>query len=284
MKKILFALPVVLLMAAGCNSKTPTSEPTTKQTQPAQQTQATPTQQQVTQSPTITPPATPTPKPTTTPAPTDSDKTKLSLPLSRDNKRLQDVRNLSASLELYNNDNNAYPKQLSNIVPLYMDKIPQAPTPSDGKCNAQQNSYNYSSISDTEYNLTFCLGSPTEGYPVGVMKLTKKGIEPITADDSWFTVTTKPTISFITPTSTLAGLTVRITITGTGFYTFAHQVAYASRPTTLVPAFDDLTPLDSRLISDTEIDAIYQVSATAPDTTYNISVGGSNRVPFTITR
>lgn len=54
MKKILFALPVILLVAAGCNS----SQPETQQTQPAQ------TQQETTQKPTPTPTAT-NPTPTT---------------------------------------------------------------------------------------------------------------------------------------------------------------------------------------------------------------------------
>jgi hypothetical protein len=52
MKKLLFALPVIFLVAAGCNS----SQPTTEQVQPTQQTQTTPTpQQQVAQNPTPTP-------------------------------------------------------------------------------------------------------------------------------------------------------------------------------------------------------------------------------------
>ena len=56
MKKILFSLPVILLVAAGCNSTTPTPQPTTQQTQPTQQTQTIPTQQQqVAQNPTPTP-------------------------------------------------------------------------------------------------------------------------------------------------------------------------------------------------------------------------------------
>ncbi len=56
MKKILLALPVILLVATGCNS----SQPTTEQTPPAQQTQTTQTQQQVSQNPTPTPIADPT--------------------------------------------------------------------------------------------------------------------------------------------------------------------------------------------------------------------------------
>lgn len=64
MKKILFAIPVILLVAAGCNS----TQPTVEQAQP------TPTpQQQVSQTPTPTPTPvqpTPTPTPTSTPTPT----------------------------------------------------------------------------------------------------------------------------------------------------------------------------------------------------------------------
>src|SRR5579859_6203348 len=39
MKKLLFALPVILLVAAGCNSSSTTSQSTSDQIQPAQQTQ-----------------------------------------------------------------------------------------------------------------------------------------------------------------------------------------------------------------------------------------------------
>jgi hypothetical protein len=64
MKKILFVLPVTLLVAAGCNS----SQPTVLQTQPVQQIQTTPTQQQqVAQSP--------EPTPVPSPTPTGTDKT-----------------------------------------------------------------------------------------------------------------------------------------------------------------------------------------------------------------
>lgn len=73
MKKLLFALPVILLVAAGCNS----SQPTTEQTQPTQQPQ---TQQQaaVNPSPAPTQPTQPatTPTPATTPAPTITSNTK----------------------------------------------------------------------------------------------------------------------------------------------------------------------------------------------------------------
>jgi hypothetical protein len=66
MKKLLLALPVILLVAAGCNSSS-TSQPTS-QTQPTLQTQTAPTQQQVAQAPTPSPTQTtqPIPTPTTT--------------------------------------------------------------------------------------------------------------------------------------------------------------------------------------------------------------------------
>lgn len=58
MKKIIFAFPVVALLAAGCNSSS--SQPTTQQNQPVQQTQTAPSQQ-VAQSSTPTPVTTPSP-------------------------------------------------------------------------------------------------------------------------------------------------------------------------------------------------------------------------------
>ena len=76
---------------------------------------------------------------------------------------------------------------------------------------------------------------------------------------------------------------MHLIIIGSGFYFFAHQPAYVSRGDTLVPAWSDLMPVDSRVISDSKIDALYQISPYAQNATYNISVGGSNSIPFTIT-
>lgn len=61
MKKLLFAFPIVALLAAGCNS----SQQTTEQNPPAQQTQTEQTQQQTAQNP--------APSPTPTPTPSQSD-------------------------------------------------------------------------------------------------------------------------------------------------------------------------------------------------------------------
>lgn len=96
---------------------------------------------------------------------------------SRDAKRLADVRQMASALELYFNDMNSYPPSLPILTPSYIGTIPTEPTPPDGTCTPEQNSYNYKFISGDNYILTFCLGTQTSGYSAGINNLTQAGIE-----------------------------------------------------------------------------------------------------------
>ncbi len=88
---------------------------------------------------------------------------------SRDASRLATVRMISSALELYYNDAEVYPESLPQLVQeQYLQAIPIAPTPADGTCTAKENSYQYTPASDKQdYELTFCLGGLTSGYPAG---------------------------------------------------------------------------------------------------------------------
>jgi len=77
---------------------------------------------------------------------------------SRDAKRVADVRQIQTALELYFNDNLAYP---SSIVPdgsigdgtnTYMQMVPRPPQP---PTNIGQ--YTYTQVSDTSYTLQYVL-------------------------------------------------------------------------------------------------------------------------------
>ncbi len=100
---------------------------------------------------------------------------------SRDAKRLSDVRQLASALELYFNDNNKYPSQLSDLLAAgqynYIGALPTPPTELDGSCTVEQNKYAYTLTSPTEYRLTFCLGAKTGGYSAGVRVLSPSGIQ-----------------------------------------------------------------------------------------------------------
>ncbi len=105
---------------------------------------------------------------------------------SRDAKRLADVRQMMTALELYFNDQNAYPAGSSLVLDgeglsstngwsatlggtTYMQATSAAPTPVDGTCSAAQNSYTYTvNGTSSNYKLAFCVGAATGGLPGSV--------------------------------------------------------------------------------------------------------------------
>ena len=95
---------------------------------------------------------------------------------SADAKRLADIRQLASALELYFNDYNSYPENLSKMAPMYIGVIPTAPTPPGGACAEQDNNYTYKYLNPNNYQLTFCLGSSIGGYAAGKHTLTQAGI------------------------------------------------------------------------------------------------------------
>lgn len=101
--------------------------------------------------------------------------------MSRDAKRLSDVRQLASALELYFNDNNKYPNQLSDLTAAgqytYLGIVPTPPTELDGTCTAEQNKYTYTLTAPLDYRLLFCLGAQTGGYSAGVRTLSPAGIQ-----------------------------------------------------------------------------------------------------------
>lgn len=94
----------------------------------------------------------------------------------RDNIRLSAIRQLASALELYFNDYNSYPIVIGSLAPIYTSTVPTAPTPADGTCTTNQNTYVYTSQSATSYSLSFCLGATTQGYSAGYHTLTQQGI------------------------------------------------------------------------------------------------------------
>ncbi len=110
---------------------------------------------------------------------------------SRDAKRLSDIRQLAAVMELYFDDFDGYPASINGIpqgvTPNYIGLMPEAPTPIDGTCTSYYNSYWYTAEGKAtvkngktvypSYSLTFCLGEKTGGYSAGIAKFTPTGLE-----------------------------------------------------------------------------------------------------------
>ncbi len=96
---------------------------------------------------------------------------------SRDYKRLADVRQMASALELYFNDKSQYPENLQQLSPTYIGLVPTAPTPPDGGCTADNNTYTYTRSQTSEYAMTFCLGSEVGGYQAGLHTLSPQGIK-----------------------------------------------------------------------------------------------------------
>ncbi len=98
---------------------------------------------------------------------------------SRDAKRIADIAQFSAALNLYYNDHNSYPTNLEQLKPKYFSIIPVAPTPPDGPCTEAMNTYSYKILNQTNYQIKFCLGLETGSYGAGERILTKNGIDQI---------------------------------------------------------------------------------------------------------
>ena len=87
---------------------------------------------------------------------------------SRDTKRLSDIKQFQSVLEIYRNDNNAYPRFATSGLPLvgpdgqtYMKQVPTAPGHPDGSCTTD--SYIYDGSNNTvSYSLAYCLGGATQ--------------------------------------------------------------------------------------------------------------------------
>ncbi len=95
---------------------------------------------------------------------------------SRDAKRLADVRQMATALELYYNDYDRYPNQLSALTPSYVGALPTSPTPADGTCTDSSNTYAYVS-NGSDYELDFCLGANTGGLAAGRHYFDPQGID-----------------------------------------------------------------------------------------------------------
>ena len=96
---------------------------------------------------------------------------------SRDARRLADVRQIMTSLELYFNDNNAYPTTAQGLAIVqtsgYLGAVP-APLPG-GTCTAT--TYPYASTVTTSYTVTFCLEGTSGGFAAGTHTASQAGLQ-----------------------------------------------------------------------------------------------------------
>lgn len=113
--------------------------------------------------------------------------------LSRDAKRMADIRMLASALELYYNDHGGYPEGKDGVpvdlASKYISSVPIAPEPADGNCTGYYNAYWYQPTGQPKltegknlyqnYEYTFCLGENIGGYEAGINKLTMSGIQKV---------------------------------------------------------------------------------------------------------
>jgi len=110
---------------------------------------------------------------------------------SRDARRIADIKQIQTALEMYYNDNNAYPAtaiaggMIGSSSNPYMTIIPAAPTPPDNTtgddCTATTNTYAYTGttfngVTNGSYTINYCLGNATGGVIAGVNIATPAGI------------------------------------------------------------------------------------------------------------
>lgn len=107
---------------------------------------------------------------------------------SRDAKRVGDIKQISTALELFFNDKGRYPNidewdvgQLfstsTNLTSSYMQTIPLPPTPADGNCADNENSFFYfPTCGNDAYQISFCLGNTVGALTPGPKCLTPGGI------------------------------------------------------------------------------------------------------------
>lgn len=109
---------------------------------------------------------------------------------SRDSKRVADIEQIKKSLELFFSDNNRYPTDsewargslysttTDGATTTYLSRIPSTPTPADGSCTTEQNTYTYTQVnSGDSYTINFCLGSGTGSLSSGYKLASPGGIE-----------------------------------------------------------------------------------------------------------
>jgi len=116
----------------------------------------------------------------------------------RDAKRVSDIRQIQTGLELYFNDNGAYPieatavtlgatgqETLSSagfaaaaVAPTYIGTVPAAPAVGDGSgCSVATDIYSYiTDANGTTYAIDYCLGGLTGGVAAGPHTATPNGM------------------------------------------------------------------------------------------------------------
>jgi prepilin-type N-terminal cleavage/methylation domain-containing protein len=102
---------------------------------------------------------------------------------ARNARRVADIKQVQTALEMYYNDNNAYPASLdfsgtgslATGTKSYMAILPSNPSPrNDGAC--LDNNYLYARDGAHSYHIEYCLSEDTGGVTYGVNHATPSGI------------------------------------------------------------------------------------------------------------
>ena len=103
---------------------------------------------------------------------------------ARDARRVADIKQIQTALEMYFNEASLYPTTVNSSTPIATNSAiflaipPLAPTPQDGTCTVNNNTYVYAATSsNASYTLTYCLGAKTGDITAGVHTATPAGID-----------------------------------------------------------------------------------------------------------
>ena len=108
---------------------------------------------------------------------------------ARDAKRISDVRQIQLALEMFYNENNRYPDEVTVGGPIgptsapYLRSYPTPPSPADGTCTSGATGTNSSYVylvqgsgQTSSFTVQFCLGSSVNEVPAGLRFMTPAGI------------------------------------------------------------------------------------------------------------
>ncbi len=103
---------------------------------------------------------------------------------ARDGKRVADIKQMHTALEVFYNEAGRYPSSeewssgsISFGSTDFINSIPKPPTPADGSCSSEQNSFIYTpGDNGSSYTISFCLGDNVSGLSNGPKCLTPGGL------------------------------------------------------------------------------------------------------------
>lgn len=113
---------------------------------------------------------------------------------ARDSRRVADMKQVFNALDLFMYQNSRYPTEEEFYSPsgklispssgaVLIRKMPEAPTPADGDCTPEDNSYTYEVNEEgSDYKIFFCTGKQASDFEYETLCMTPMGLADCTVD------------------------------------------------------------------------------------------------------